>query len=404
MANDHKGDVAACSCCLLLLGFVLAICSIEALEPLEYGLKYNSNGAFLVEDHVKHGGRHFVGLNCYYLKYRSRRFLLSFASWEQLGKPKNPNLGSDASEPQYEVTPWVYRLKNGQIPGPVACRTNDGLTVSMSVSIEMSIGLDDPDHKPDLSVDLPELSATRKESLVNAWKNFGSYDSGYDPEMEDGRARMLEDAVMVLAISSIVDETAGWYANDFYRFRRLIQESLHERIKASFTSMGMTVHGVYITNIDLPPELMAAIQETELARQAIIQAEYQKRTDIVSATTQRLVADVIARTMNYTANKTAQADLMAKEISAMATKVRTEERAKAFEYARARLNYTTNQDFLTYVYLMSLLDASSDKLVFDNPVPYQLEEGYQPVAGTEKYAKASPSPPRELNEPKHAEM
>ena len=27
----------------------------------------------------------------------------------------------------------VYRLKNGQIPGPVACRTNDGLTVSMSV-------------------------------------------------------------------------------------------------------------------------------------------------------------------------------------------------------------------------------------------------------------------------------
>ena len=29
---------------------------------------------------------------------------------------------------------------------------------------------------------------------------------------------------MVLAISSIVDETAGWYANDFYRFRRLIQE------------------------------------------------------------------------------------------------------------------------------------------------------------------------------------
>merc|ERR1719335_1803290 len=147
----------------------------------------------------------------------------------------------------------------------------------------------------------------------------------------------------------------------------------------------MTVHGVYITNIDLPGELMAAIQETELARQAIIQAEYQKRTDIVSARTKKLVAEVTARTMNYTANKTAQADLMAKEIAAKATQVRTE-------------------DFLTYIYLMSLLDSSSDKLVFDNPVPYQLEEGYQPVAGTEKYAKASPSPPRELNEPKHAEM
>ena len=34
---------------------VLAICSIEALEPLEYGLKYNSNGAFLVE--VTESGR-----------------------------------------------------------------------------------------------------------------------------------------------------------------------------------------------------------------------------------------------------------------------------------------------------------------------------------------------------------
>ena len=32
------------------------------------------------------------------------------------------------------------------------------------VSIEMSIGMDDPDYKPDLSVDLPELSATRKAS------------------------------------------------------------------------------------------------------------------------------------------------------------------------------------------------------------------------------------------------
>ena len=36
------------------------------------------------------------------------------------------------------------------------------------------------------------VTKSGKRSLVNAWKNFGSYDSGYDPEMEDGRARMLE--------------------------------------------------------------------------------------------------------------------------------------------------------------------------------------------------------------------
>merc|ERR1711924_469811 len=97
------------------------------------------------------------------------------------------------------------------------------------------------------------------------------------------------------------------------------------------------------------------------------------------------------------------ADLMAKEIAAKATQVRIEERAKAFEYARAQLNYTSNQDFLTYIYLMSLLDASSDKLVFDNPVPYQLEEGYQPAAGTEHYAHPSPSS-RALGDNQHAEF
>jgi hypothetical protein len=380
--------VKEAGCCVVLIGAVLLLCSIEALEPLEYGINYNNNAQRLEEDHVRHGGRNFVGLNHYYLRYQSRRFLLAFADWPQLGNPKK-FFGTDGVD--YAVWPWV--LKHG----PVACRTNDGLTVSMSVSIEMSIGVEEAGHEPDYTVDLPPLTDTMRESLITAWKNFGSYDSS---------PKLLEDAVMVLAISSIVDETAGWYANDFYRFRRLIQESLQERLTASLTEMFMTVHGVYITNIDLPAELMAAIQETELARQAIIQAEYQKRTDIVSATTKKLVAEVVARTMNYTANKTAQADLMAKEIAAKATRVRTEERAKAFEYARARLNYTSNQDFLTYVYLMSLLDASSDKLVFDNPVPYQLEEGYQPLAGTEKYAQASPAP-RALggvHDLQHAEM
>jgi hypothetical protein len=380
------GSAAApIGCCVLIIFAVLLLCSIEALEPLEYGLNYNNNAQRLEEDHVRHGGRNFVGLNHQYIRYQSRRFLLAFAEWPQLGEPKTI---FGAEEYGYFIDPWVLKHR------PVPCRTNDGLTVSMSVSIEMSIGLEDADHKPDLTVDLPPLSDTRRLSLLSAWKNFGTYDSS---------PQKLEEAVMVLAISSIVDETAGWYANDFYRFRRMIQESLEERLKASLTQMFMTVHGVYITNIDLPAELMAAIQETELARQAIIQAEYQKRTDIVSATTKKLVAEVVARTMNYTANKTAQADLMAKEIAAKATRVRTEERAKAFEYARARLNYTSNQDFLTYVYLMSLLDASSDKLVFDNPVPYQLEEGYQPVAGTEKYAEPSPSS-RSLGDTQHAEF
>ena len=47
------------------------------------------------------------------------------------------------------------------------------------------------------------------------------------------------------------------------------------------------------------------------------------------------------------------------------------------EYARARLNYTSNKEFLEYVHLMALMDAESEGLLFDNPVPSALRGGAQ---------------------------
>jgi len=333
---------------------------------------------------VKQGGRHYIGLGHSFIEFKAQRFLLSFVDWPELGQPKMGELE------EYWQEPWVLKHP------PVKCRSGDGLLVSLSVAVSISLGVEDPEYLPPEGVDLPELSTVRKNSIVDLYLQFATKDEA----QRNNFRGTWEDAIYVMTVSMVNDETSMWAASDFYLFRGEIQKSLEDRLKRAFLALHMTVHGVYITEIVLPPELSEAIQDTELARQEIEQATFEKRTRVVEAGTVKQVAKVYARMLNYTAYKTADADYLAKKVMADATIARVEERAKGLEYARARLNYTSNKEFLEYVHLMALMDAESEGLLFDNPVPFQLEEAYSPRAGTEKYPPPpTPSPTPEPTPP-----
>lgn len=335
---------------------------------MEIGIHFNGNEQRIIEGEVFQGGRRFVGLGHDLIPFKAQRFIMAFSDWPQLGQQKTGNIVGEESE---VIESWVMKYS------PTKCRTNDGLKVAISAALVGSLGLDTV-TEPVWEDDLPELSATKKSSIIQLYKMYGA-----------GEDSVWTTVLQSAMLGATCDETARWQAEQFYTDRPAIGRALAERMKRTARQLQIGVHSVHLLNIDLPHRYTEAIMATELARQEVEQAQHEDKTRRIEARTVTLVAEVVSRMLNYTAQKTAEAAFLEQSIAAEAVREKIEERAHALEESKHLLNYTSNKDFLTYVQLSALTDADGSSLTFDSPVPYQLHPSYKPDPGTELYAKAS---------------
>merc|ERR1711871_149426 len=142
----------------------------------------------------------------------------------------------------------------------LSARTRDGLRVHIEGSFQYKLKLDGKD-------------------LVQLYKNFGK-------PKEDENVRPYEDAFMRFAGDSIRNVAANFTSFQFFSNRTLISSQMESAINETISGvLGVHCKSFQLLSVDLPDEFDSALQRTEVARQAIVQADYQQKTADIQART-----------------------------------------------------------------------------------------------------------------------
>jgi hypothetical protein len=351
-----------CKAGYFILGtlFLLVWCSYGALDPLEYGIDFNYNNQELNLDRTFQGGRNYIGLYHRYVRFPARRMFLSFTDDDYLMYLANGT---------YYGLVYTY--------SPVQCRTLDGLKLEVQATLTIRVGLHGNIGAPEGDV----VPIEQRESLQEFYLRFGSDQENW------------MDQVYVVALSAVEDEAAKWIASDFYVRREEIGKAMEARILSTLQTLEVTLVDLQLVNVLYPPEFTAAIQETELAKQAYEKAVFDKAKQVIEAETRTEEAKVVVDMINYTAMRTAEVELLKKEVAAEIIQYHIATKGDGFVQARdafksaaasgdaslrelvaslANVDYS-NDDLLTFVWLMALVDTNAKKLLLDSAQPFDLE-------------------------------
>jgi len=283
-------------CKAVYLGAVTSLllvwCSYGALDPLEYGIDFNYNNQELNLDKTFQGGRNYIGLYHRYVRFPARRMFLAFSDDNSLRSLSNSTGGI------FEKLVYAY--------SPVRCRTLDGLKLEIQATVSLRVGLHAKLLAPE---DGDTVGLEQRESLQEFYLRFGSDESNWMAQ------------IYVVALSAVEDEAAKWIASDFYRNREAIGQAMEDRIRLTLRSLEVMLVDMQLVNVLYPKEFTAAIQDTELAKQAYEQAVFDQGRQVIEATTRTEQAKVFTDMINYTAMKTAEVELLKKEVVAEIIKI-----------------------------------------------------------------------------------
>ena len=102
-----------CCCCLTLVGIILALVSIKTVEPIEYGIKYNSISK-TVDDEVYSGGWYMIGPQYSFITFPATLVNIDFTSFP--GAQHGPISVKDAGGQDIDLQISVqYRLQKDKI-------------------------------------------------------------------------------------------------------------------------------------------------------------------------------------------------------------------------------------------------------------------------------------------------
>lgn len=145
---------------------ILIACSIHTLEPLEFGIEMNKNTKTLLEDKVRQGGRHWLGLGHTFIRFPANRMILAYTDWPAVGsaqadcveEPEEEEVELKCSDgllrDQDEIT-RRFVIKHKQI----ATRSRDGLKITVHGSMVFALG-SCPLSAADVGLTGPEVTLT----------------------------------------------------------------------------------------------------------------------------------------------------------------------------------------------------------------------------------------------------
>lgn len=102
-----------CCCCLTLVGIILALISIKTVEPIEYGIKYNSISKSIEED-IYTGGWYMIGPQYSFITFPATLVNIDFTNFP--GAQHGPIMVKDNGGQDIQLSIALqYRLQKDNI-------------------------------------------------------------------------------------------------------------------------------------------------------------------------------------------------------------------------------------------------------------------------------------------------
>jgi len=233
--------------CALIVIIILLACSFARVEMTEVALLYSHASRTIDRTQLYTAGRYYVGVGGEFITY--------------------PITQQELVLPTFES------------------RTQDGLKISLDVSIQYKI----------------EKDSIQK--ILKLFDNFGYHYDGY---------------LSRLAMNVIRDASARFTAFAYSQNRSLVSQEMERDINDDLSEMGFSLDSVQLLNIAFPSNFSQSIQNTLLLQQRVTQAEMTMAADLVAlkgeydrsnVTAESMVTD--AGTQNTTIRENADAEATA---------------------------------------------------------------------------------------------
>jgi regulator of protease activity HflC (stomatin/prohibitin superfamily) len=312
-----SGINAACFCLTFVTLFVSCFLlgfSFNTLDPIEMGLKYNANTLQLMQDQIYgaqkgDGGRFFTGLGVFFKKF-----------------PKT-------------LQKVVFSTGDSEASGnDIGARTKDGLSVDLGVGVQYKF-------------------KRNAKDLYNCFKKYEGNENAFYQRFIRTKVR---------------DTAAKYFVNEYFAMRSTIRDQMLTDLKARFQTEEVDIVGLQLLNINLPVQIVNAIEVTAIANEKIGQALFDQQALRVSANTRILTTEQDNRVLLLNS----QARGLATNITANAEAVRiatlNQARKDAFLSLRGKLNMT-NTELLKYIWIDSMASNSALKTVLNVDVPQNIK-------------------------------
>lgn len=257
------------------------------------------------------GGTYFLGLGHSFVTYPSQQQTIQFST----------------------ATTTTGSVTFGPDGPAVACRTNDGLPVSISFAFNF------------------QLKGTADE-LTRLYMLYG----------DNSAVQSLYRRIS----RNVVRTVTGKYGTfDLFSNRAAIQADMQASLNADITATGAIVQSFQFLDVGIPPQLADARTAQQSAVQAVTNAQNQLVVAQITATTQVQYATQQAQLIISQATNNATAARIANQAALASLGARYFAERQSYRNLRAALNMTT-RELLTYIFL----DAQSQSL--NNPAIHSI--------------------------------
>jgi len=223
--DDDCGSVkmmvgGGCFCMVLIASAIMVGCSFGVLDPTQFALDYDTVNFQIADDTLYTGGRHFIGLGHKFIVFPNtlQTVRMGSASSEEGGDGETVKTSS------------------------LLARTEDGLQVTLDISFQYRL-------TPDL------------EQIIKLYSDF---QDNYRP------------AYVRIARNVLRDVASEFQAFQYFYNRTVVGAKMREVLNQALANHSAIVQAFQLLNVELPTRFSAAIEATEVARQAIENARYQQ--------------------------------------------------------------------------------------------------------------------------------
>lgn len=298
---ETKYKIAIPSCCAIFITLVILFSvSWSALEPTEYGIRYNANTLKLDTEQIYTEGRYLLGVGHRFIKFPRDVQTVTFSS----------DAGSSA--------------------GVLTARTFDGLSVVLDISFNYRLQGDDTDR------------------MVSLYLNFGTD---------------YETAFISIARNVCRDVAGDFRAFQYFQNRTLVQNSMADELSLKLQDTFAIMDSFQLRNIALPEEFETAVQLTQIAREQIEEAEAQKdRADVEAETTIETAIEE-ARIILNAAEADATEIRLTAQANAEALNLTIGAERDAYSNLKTVLQLDETEDLLTYMWLQAIAETGVEDVI-----------------------------------------
>lgn len=320
--NRCKFALGGTLCCLLLIPSIFLFAfSFGVVEVLTVGIIWDKQTMIVEYDELYQSGRHWTGLDRYYIPFPSNVQTLRFGefSWfhddDKIAEDQTANRGD------------------------IECRAADGMQVFMEVTVQYKLSTDPQD-------------------LVCLYRDFGEGSAGYREYFAD------------LTTKVVLDVASTYVGTEFFTKRSVIEADIHKALDVELRRTYARVSSLQLVNMefDKAGAFADAIENTQIANQDVQQQRNEVEVaiingDALSGSAQTTAAVVVAVAKS-------KRDVMVQQATADAAAVlfNAQVQVDAYNKVKVDLQFTSNKQLLAHLWMQSV-NNDAQKVAMNMPYP-----------------------------------